>query len=525
MASKKKGHPTKFCQILSWVEVQDSALADAIKHLCLTGIFHPRSRPGITFMYPKDKEFREEIVTKAFGEQAEEAVSLIESLVLLDVFRSGAEFGQRPVGSARGIKLAVESADVGRVRFAGGLELVPADDFRVLERGAPPRLAVWLIAKGRPPLEGEPYAPPAPKRRARGGGAPQSLGAPNDRMHLAAKTASEFDCCMRKDLCRGYNPYLARSVSLLRFLQLQHPDEYKKVLPLIDYNPLLTFYFLVEPAKPEPRLLPDELLFGDGGWNGACLFEDAREDYLAFFKEFAARGERKGEPRVFGDRARVAAQADRVRQEIGEIANIRRVPDAIRAAYAALGARNEIAGLGPVFPASTLAALGAAGLLWQGEMRFTIRSALITLSRGPYSSWDFRRVVDDLHTRWTGRDYTAELTLVHPDLLKHNVAPKVELAILMKFVGSTDFLYTPVAPGEVGPGGGDPWDPTQWKPYFNANRFALSELQATGADMRRPSGISPKALLELRTYVARHGTLPAPVQALAAQGASAPQGA
>jgi len=516
MASKKKGHPTKFCQILSWVEVQDSALADAIKHLCLTGIFHPRSRPGITFMYPKDKEFREEIVTKAFGEQAEEAVSLIESLVLLDVFRSGAEFGQRPVGSARGIKLAVESADVGRVRFAGGLELVPADDFRVLERGAPPRLAVWLIAKGRPPLEGEPYAPPAPKRRARGGGAPQSLGAPNDRMHLAAKTASEFDCCMRKDLCRGYNPYLARSVSLLRFLQLQHPDEYTKVLPLIDYNPLLTFYLLLEPAKPDPRLLADELLFGDGGWNGACLYENAVEDYLSVFRELPELKLPSPAPRMFHERASVAAQVDRVRQSVARQAHHRRIPDTIRSAYTALGTRNEIDGFGPVLPASTVAALGPDGLLWQGEMRFTVRMALVSLSRGPYSPWDFKRVVDDLHTRWAGRSYTAELNLLHPELLKQNVAPATELALLLKFVGTTDFLYTPVAPDAVGPASGDPWDPTKWRPYFNANAYALQELRATGAGMARPAGVSPKALLALRAYVARHGSLPGQVQALAA---------
>jgi hypothetical protein len=517
MASKKKGQPVKHCQIFTWVEAQDPALADAIRHLCLAGLFHPRGRPGVTLLYPKDKSFREEIVSKADGENAEEAVSLIESLVLSDVYRTGADFAQKPVGSARGVKLNVESADASRVRLAGGLELVPAEDFRLLTRGeGTPPLAVWYIAKGRPPLEGEAFHPPAPKRRARGGGPGRAPGLPNDRAHLAARTACEFDRCMQKDRCREFDPYLARSVSLLRFLQLQHPDEYTKVLPLIDYNPLLTFYLLLEPAKPDPRLLADELLFGDGGWNGACLYENAVEDYLSVFRELPELKLPSPAPRMFHERATVAAQVDRVRQSVARQAHHRRIPDTIRSAYTALGTRNEIDGFGPVLPASTVAALGPDGLLWQGEMRFTVRMALVSLSRGPYSPWDFKRVVDDLHTRWAGRSYTAELNLLHPELLKQNVAPATELALLLKFVGTTDFLYTPVAPDAVGPASGDPWDPTKWRPYFNANAYALQELRATGAGMARPAGVSPKALLALRAYVARHGSLPGQVQALAA---------
>ena len=78
--------------------------------------------------------------------------------------------------------------------------------------------------------------------------------------------------------------------------------------------------------------------------------------------------------------------------------------------------------------------------------------------------------------------------------------------MLTKFVGSTDFLYTPAAPEAVGRAWGDPNNPTDERVY-NRNAAALANLGRVSG-MNRPEGMSPQALQELRIYAQTHGQLP-----------------
>ncbi|PKC65763.1 hypothetical protein RhiirA1_460606 [Rhizophagus irregularis] len=84
----------------------------------------------LTFLFPKDKKFHEELKEKVFndfGSEAEEAVKMIKSLIISDLLRTNANFLQR-------------------------------EDFRPLPADA--NLAVWYVNKGRPPTEGEGYKKP-----------------------------------------------------------------------------------------------------------------------------------------------------------------------------------------------------------------------------------------------------------------------------------------------------------------------------------------------------------------------------
>jgi hypothetical protein len=528
MASKKKGPLSKYCRIFQWVEAQDPDFAGAIRDLCLEGVLSPGGRSaGVTFLYPKDKDYRKEIIEKTYSDAADEAVRLVESLVIPDALLAGADFHRRPVGSRLGVKYVVESADGGQVRLAGGVELAPAADFDTLARRTGD-LAVWIVTKGRLPLQGEAYKPPMPTRVAKGGaararGGNGGGGVPGARQLLAATAESEYDCCMRRDGARAHNPYLARVVSLLNYLKARNPDVLLSVLPVLDYEPVVTFYLLLEPYKTGgDHLIADGVLFGEGAWNGADAYADAVEEYKAFFRSLPAQAaasatdSQSGQPvvpYVFRDRGAVAAQVDAVRQQYGGL-NPRQGPQMVQDVYATLAGQNSIQGMGPILPDATLRALAGSKKLWQDEFRFTVHEALQSMRQMPYASDVFAGIVRDLRAAWPGNNYAAEIRLANAaDILK-NVAPRLELLLLTKFVNSTDFLYTPAAPDEVGGAWGNPNDPTDWQVY-NRNAAALANLGRIQG-MVRPAGVSPQTLQELQIYVQTHGQLPPAVSALAA---------
>ncbi len=500
---------SKHCRIFQWVEDQDPEFAKAIRQLCLEGALAPNARtPGVTFLYPKEAAYRQEIIEKAYDDP-DNAQKMVEALIVPDVLLQAGDFSRRPVGNRCGVAFKVESAGNGKVVLADGVELVPSGFATMASRtGA---LAVWAVAKGRLPQAGAPYSPAAPARRpgppVRRGGA---AGGGGDRCALACAVEAEFDCCAAKGRLLECNPYLARVVSLLNYLKANHADVLEAARPALDYDPVVCFYLLFEPYKTRGAyLVPDAVLFGDGAWNCADAYGNAVQEFEAFFR---AEAKDAAGPFMYRDRAAVAAQIDKTaRQRIGA-GNPRSAPQAVLDVYAALSAQNAIGGMGPVLPDAAARALAAPKKLWQDEFRFTVFEALQSMRAEPYSSDTFCGIVRDIRAAWPGDDYVAETRLTNLADLRSNVSPGTMLTLLAKFINSTDLLYLPAAPEAVGA----PWgsmDPTDWHVY-NRNAAALANLRRiTG--MARASGLSPQALQELRIYAGLHGGLPAEVAALA----------
>lgn len=488
---KGQGRLSKYCRIFQWVEAQDPEFARAIHDLCLEGALSPGGRvAGVTLLYP-DKAFRAEIVAKA-DSNPDEAVKLIESLIIPDVFLQQSEFGRRAVGNRCGVAFTVGAEGKGDV------EVAPVADFSTLASKAG-TLAVWRIVRGRPPTSGAAYAPPAGAARPRPirGGAPAGRG---ERACLACLVEQEY-CAAARGGGAMRNPYLARVVSLLNFLRVKAPELLAAVRPVLDYDPVVTFYLLVEPYKTRGAyLIPDELLVGEGGWRGADAYSDAVADYESFFQ-----GNN-------GDRAATAARVDAVRSAILGDPNVRNALAAVLDAYRQLAEANTIGGNGPVLPPAAAAALGGGKKQWQDEFRFIIHEALQAMRAAPFSEQTFCNIVRDIATVWPGNDYTAELRLASTAALQGNVAPRAEYLMLLRFVNSTDFLYLPVAPDAVGGAWGS-MDPTE-PGVYNRNAVALENLRRT-APMVHADGISDRALQEIKIYAGLHGgALPPALAAL-----------
>jgi hypothetical protein len=517
MASKKKAPTRKYCRIHQWVSDQDPKFANAIRELCLEGALSG-GRSGVTFLYPKDEAYRAEIVEKAFSMDADKAVEMVNSLIIPMYLASGKDFSEQDIGSRGGVKFDVKSADSGKVKLDGDVELTLSDDFVPLDnrQGS---LAVWIVSKGRPPLTGAPFKAGAGRPKKTEGGAERKYHggreelARGDRALLATAVEAAYG---QSVLARTPNPYLCKSVSLLNYLRLSRPELYGAVLPLIDYEPIVTFYILLEPYKRTGEyILPNDVLFGEGGWGGAEIYSDAVREYEAHFAAApgAAGADASAVPAIYRDRAAVAAQVDQLRAQFARGSKPRDAPKIVCEMYATLAAQNSIAGLGPILPAATLRIISGAKKLWQDELRFHLHYTLRELRAAPFSASEFNsEVVQTLRNMRPGNNYDRETSLTNPGDLQWNTSPSMELLLLNKFVNSTDFLYFAVPPSLVGDWGGDPCDPTDAE-VFNCNKEALAQLRRS-VGSSRPAGISGGAMAELNHYFEQHGQIPAGVAAL-----------
>lgn len=531
MPPKKKLQ--KFCRIFPWVESKDEALAGAIRDLCMEGALSTgRRTSGTTFLYPIEK-VRKEIVTKAYSPEPEEAIRLIEAHIIPDAVRTAADF-HKGVGSRAGIKLETEDGTGATVTLKNGAQLAVAKDFKPLRKD---NICVWEVDSGEVPLEGPEFKTAArgrgersrPKARVTGGES-QARGA---REALATATEGAYSGCMQADQCRTHDPYLSHSVSLLNFLKTNYPAELIKVLPMIDRDPMVTFYLLVEPYKTKGSdyVLADSVLFGAKGWNGAAVFERAVTEFRSFFemgeKQTAPSAEDRssGEPVVpfvFRDPATVRSEVDGMRLHIlgddGRKRNKVTTPKGVCAAYETLATQNTIGGIQPILPDATLAALPGSKKLWQDELRFMVHAAMEEIRGMPeYLESNFAEVISMLRFQRPGNDYANELALASREELQSNVAPQAEFALLLKFINSTDFLYIPVSEAKVGGEWGEIPVATGGAAFFDVDNLDvynaedskgryLGRLEAAGLDA--PQALDAGCIARIQHYVAQHGALP-----------------
>ena len=84
------------CKIIDYVEQQDPELAQIIRAVCADGALTSlKGKPGITFLMPLDKAFREKLLKLATSdnyEDVDKANDMINALIIRDIFRSPADW-------------------------------------------------------------------------------------------------------------------------------------------------------------------------------------------------------------------------------------------------------------------------------------------------------------------------------------------------------------------------------------------------------------------------------------------------
>ncbi len=146
----------KHCSVLNYVRHADPDLYELIQDLCIGRIFVPkRGSPGITFLRP-DKALLKEIQKMATGENPEEAVEALQSLVLLDNISSIKKFDDKKsdIPTYLRQKLPVMSADGKSVKLTNNAEIQIDKDF--MSRGDRANISVYIISKALVPAKTEP---------------------------------------------------------------------------------------------------------------------------------------------------------------------------------------------------------------------------------------------------------------------------------------------------------------------------------------------------------------------------------
>lgn len=241
-----KSKLTKFCKITKYLEQEDYDLYRVIDDLCLHSIFIPRGVNGITFLMPKEKKIRDEILKNAYSDEAEKAEKILRSMVIQDYLPDASSFlsKQDDIPNQLGQKICIDEKgsdpSKGVVKFSCGGEARPDKKFQPFKRG---NMAVYLYT-GRPiPLDSPActYEHAKSKRGKTGGGA--FGGSSSDLLRLLREKVFS-----RREVA----PVLAASLkALLHLIWYCHTNDHKDDIKLIksqmSEDPLATLLICLDP--------------------------------------------------------------------------------------------------------------------------------------------------------------------------------------------------------------------------------------------------------------------------------------
>ena len=431
---------TQFCNISHWIEKNDPELADAIKHLCMGNVFQ---LSNLALIYPTDKAIVKKIVDKVYsknGSDFTEAIDIIESMFIPHRATTALDF-KTGVSNRRGRKIEI---DVGgttstEVKLKNGGTMTLATNFKQApQRKASgnwnPRdrnYAVWML-KGAIPDDGPEFTPSVVKK----GGAQVAHQNASQRKLLAERLEKEFHTGM---LAKNHkNPYTLKMVSLLNYLELRQPDVLTKIHPILDRNSIVSFYLLVEPYKTHaPYLIEDDILFGSEGWQETPLYTEPNSEFLAFFDT---------SPDPSATYANNPTSIQGIKTKLGQLligkASIV-TPKHLLDTYKMFIKENKLGSIANVLPASTIRAISAEQKLWQDEFRFTFHINFYEIAKSYEGSW-FLNMINDIRTLWPGNDYAKEMQFTNANEHIADLNNQERFRILMKFINSSDFLYTPI---------------------------------------------------------------------------------
>lgn len=280
------------CSVADFVEGSTSkdivALRRGLEAVCMLGAVRPRrGASGMTLVLPGSAA-QKEIAAKtdkvekgADNAAADELETLLRAHILPMKLVTADDWMQSAVGSDLRKRVGVKSAAAGKVMLDNGAELERDADFRQYvskfrgERGE--TQSVWRVVKGEMPTTGDAWEPMRPSKTGGSDG-----GDCRRRCVVAAFEASEALARSAPGF-RYLEPFLARAVSLLNFLEDCSPDTYARALGMVSADPVSTLVILLEPYREKNVVacIGDELV---QRWNGEMIFVDAQAEYQRHLK-------------------------------------------------------------------------------------------------------------------------------------------------------------------------------------------------------------------------------------------------
>jgi len=142
----------KFCRLSKFLEQEDKKLYNVMDDLCILYVLKPnRNAGGVTFLYPKEKAYRQKIINAAYSENPEVAVNMIKSLVLFGYYADVSDFSGDVVNLLNQ-KVEFESTKGTSAKLKNGLKLEKNKKFSPMSYRE--NMAVYdLSGKGEIPVD------------------------------------------------------------------------------------------------------------------------------------------------------------------------------------------------------------------------------------------------------------------------------------------------------------------------------------------------------------------------------------
>lgn len=240
----------QYPNLIKYFETKHARLYEVIEALGLYGLLVPRKNGGITFLVPSG-EYLDKIHDMAYSETPDDAISMIKSLIIVDFLSTPEEWDKKrsDIPNLLGQRLEVLEVNKEMIKLKGlngQVILQPDSSFKPM--ASRNNMSVWNIKSGRISLSG-PKASLKFVKTKKGNkqddvNENQSNGPEDRRIELVEKLENKYDQ-------GNSNAFLEFMATLMRVIRDEDPKLYEKVRPMLDASPIVSFYLLVEPLKPE----------------------------------------------------------------------------------------------------------------------------------------------------------------------------------------------------------------------------------------------------------------------------------
>lgn len=238
----------QYPNLIKYFETRHNRLYEVIEALGLYGLLVPRKNGGITFLIPNG-EYMDKIYEAAYSETPDEAINMIKSLIIVDFLSTPEEWDKKrsDIPNLLGQKLEVLEINKDMIKVKGHSGNVVLQQDTVFKPIASRNnMAVWIIKSGKISLNGPKASLKFVKAKKNGKDeSNDSRSVPEDRrIELVEKLENKYH--------RGnQDAFLEFMVTLMRVVKDEDSKLYDKIRPMLDASPIVSFYLLVEPLKPE----------------------------------------------------------------------------------------------------------------------------------------------------------------------------------------------------------------------------------------------------------------------------------
>ena len=475
----------KYCRIFNWIEDYDPDFATVMRLLCLDRITDTNQGiTGITFLMPdKESEYRTKIIDAAYSDTPENAVKMIISLVIpkaipnIKAFNNDIDIGNKSKIKFPDIDNSKSNKEqISFVTKKGTLVIESVGAKKSDLNFAPiseKKLFIYMIRMGETPNElnyGKdlpPYTiafenkkPGRKKKGAMYGGDDE-----NDIINrlctkpraLFAQTIEGQARSSIESFDSSNNRYAYATVLLLgKLLKDNYCKQYFiKIRSIVDPDPIITFYLILEPYKLEGEYLIPSDVYDKKLFNHILSGSEKIDDIGAAYKKLL-NIRINDSSLVFKSTKQIIETINGIRRHLLHNIEPRTLGDELLKVYTNLEENNHINPVGggksstepltDIFPLilSNHYKNNPNKRLWQDEYRFIIGECLRNITSEPSPSdrmGTFNMLCNTLKTELRGDNYGEELCIMNFKDYALTTCIRDRVKIMQYFVNSPDFLF------------------------------------------------------------------------------------